>query len=110
MMDAISSATSGMQMASTKANEAAEAIVSAQTPPPSTVAQAAPTVSTDTPAIINDIGNAVEADQTQKMLEFKQAVDAYKASAKLLESIQSMQRELVEALGWMPPDDAQGKT
>lgn len=110
MMNAISSATSGMQMASTKANEAVEAIVSTQSPPPSSMVQPAPAASTDTPAVINDTDNEAAADQTQKMLEFRQAVEAYKASAKLLESVQSMQRELVEALGWMPPDNAQKST
>jgi hypothetical protein len=97
-----------LQTAASKADDAVEAIVSARMPAPSMLAAATPAPATaspaanEKPAVINDTGNPAIIDQTQKMMEFRQAVEAYKASAKLLENVHAMQRELVKALGWMP--------
>jgi hypothetical protein len=109
MTDAISTALGGLQTAASKADDAVEAIVSARMPAPSMLAAAATPApaaaspaANEKPAVINDTGNPAIIDQTQKMMEFRQAVEAYKASAKLLENVHAMQRELVKALGWMP--------
>ena len=37
------------------------------------------------------------------MTEFRQAAEAYKANVKVVETLNRMQQDLVEALGWVPP-------
>jgi|TARA_R110000824_G_scaffold118960_10_gene271778 hypothetical protein len=76
----------------------------------SIIPPAASAVGTETPAFIIDTtsGNS-ESDPLQSVSEFQKAARAYEASAKALEAVQQVQKALVEALGWVVPDDADVK-
>lgn len=101
MTDAITIALGGMQTASASAAEAADKIsqVTARAASTPTSAVAAD----ETPAIINDTGAAPKDDLLQGVTEFRQAAETYKANVKVVETLNRMQQDLVEALGWVPP-------
>ncbi len=102
MTDAFALAIGGMQTASASAAEAADIIARATA---RAAAKApAPTVSgEENPAFIIDKAPEPEDDPLQSVSEFRQAAEAYKASVKVVETLNRMQQDLVEALGWVPP-------
>ncbi|MES1991496.1 MAG: hypothetical protein V4441_11175 [Pseudomonadota bacterium] len=111
MSDALQTALSGMQTAATKANDAAEKIArsSFTTPVAIPAPAAAPTSSVSSlvasPAVINDVGKGLTDDTLQGVTEFQQAARAYEASLKAVETLHKLQQTLVEALGWVLPED-----
>lgn len=101
MTDAISIALGGMQSASLRATEAANSVMRTSIIPP--VPSAA---GTETPAFIIETSDGKkEADPLQSVSEFQKAARAYEASAKALEAVQQIQKALVEALGWVVPEE-----
>ena len=113
MSDAIQTALGGMQTAAAKANEAAEKVarsnfttpVAAPAPTPAPASAASSLAAS--PAVINDIGKGQTDDALQGVTEFQQAARAYEASLKAVETLHKLQQTLVEALGWVLPEDSQ---
>ncbi|MDO8423013.1 MAG: hypothetical protein Q7S99_12725 [Parvibaculum sp.] len=101
MTDAVAIAIGGMQTASANAAEAADTISRVTARAASTLAPAPS--NNENPAVINDTGAAPEDDLLQGVTEFRQAAEAYKANVKVVETLNRMQQDLVEALGWVPP-------
>ena len=110
MSDAIQTAIGGMQTASAKADEAAAMIVRSNFTAPvaaATTAQSGTPASSLalSPAVINDTGKGQPDDTLQGVTEFQQAARAYEASLKAVETLHKLQQTLVEALGWVLPED-----
>lgn len=102
MTDAVAVAIGGMQTASASAAEAADTI-SQVTARAANATTAAATSRDEKPAVINDTGTAPADNLLQGVTEFRQAAEAYKANIKVVETLNRMQQDLVEALGWVPP-------
>ncbi|MGV8997769.1 MAG: hypothetical protein ACOH12_12555 [Parvibaculaceae bacterium] len=112
MSDAIQTALGGMQTAAAKANEAAEKVMRsnfttpvvapAPTPNPATSASSL----SSSPAVINDTGKGQSEDALQGVTEFQQAARAYEASLNAVETLHKLQQTLVEALGWVLPENS----
>lgn len=111
MSDAIQTAIGGRQAAATKANEAAEKVARSNfttpvaAPAPTNSATAAPSSLVTSPAVINDTGKGQSEDPLQGVTEFQQAARAYEASLRAVETLHKLQQTLVEALGWVLPEE-----
>ncbi|MDO8290938.1 MAG: hypothetical protein Q7T44_17125 [Parvibaculum sp.] len=113
MSNAIQAAFGGMQEASTKASEAADmvarsnlataVVAPAPAPPPASASSSSNLA--DSPAVINDVGKGQTDDPLQGVTEFQQAARAYEASLKAVEMLHELQKTLVEALGWVLPEN-----
>tara|TARA_R110002110_G_scaffold85000_4_gene220772 strand:+ start:684 stop:1031 length:348 start_codon:yes stop_codon:yes gene_type:complete len=103
MTDAVALAVGGMQTASASAAEAADMIARATARASSALAPVTTPSTNEKPAVVNDTGTAPEDDLLQGVTEFRQAAEAYKANVKVVETLNRMQQDLVEALGWVPP-------
>ena len=103
MTDAVALAIGGMQTASASAAEAADTIARATARASSALAPEPANSNNENPAVINDTGTAPKDDLLQGVTEFRQAAEAYKANVKVVETLNRMQQDLVEALGWVPP-------
>lgn len=103
MTDAVAIAIGGMQTASANTAEAADTIARVTSRASSTATPAVSISADANPAVINDTGVAPEDDLLRGVTEFRQAAEAYKANVKVVETLNRMQQDLVEALGWVPP-------
>tara|TARA_R110000868_G_scaffold34067_2_gene123250 strand:+ start:2141 stop:2485 length:345 start_codon:yes stop_codon:yes gene_type:complete len=102
MTNAVAVAIGGMQTASASAAEAADTIARA-TARAATKAPAPSASDEETPAFVIDKAKEPEDDLLQGVTEFRKAAEAYKANVKVVETLNRMQQDLVEALGWVPP-------
>lgn len=88
MIDPISTATAGLRAAGEAADAAARTIVRA----------GAPSAFDATPALIDATGRSPEDDLLQGVLDFRAAAEAFRANAKVVHTLDDMERTLLETL------------
>lgn len=104
MSDAISMALGNMQMTMAKATDAAHNLAHANLP--TSISAGDPSViPAEIPAVINDTGKTPAPDVLQDVLDFQEAARAHEAQIKVVEALNDMQQRLVEALGWVAPQN-----
>lgn len=100
MTSAISIALGGLQMTAAKATDAAHNVAHAGLPTSNSAHNPAVI-----PAVIIDTGKAQAPDILQGVSEFQEAARAHEAQIKVVQALNEIQQQLVEALGWVIPQN-----
>ena len=109
MTDALSIAIGGLHTASLKASEAANQVSHINVPVPLPTPSDPP--ANENPAVIDDTGKKQqEPDALKAITDFQEAARAYEAHVKLVQALNDVQSQLVQALGWAPPVNKSGHT